>query len=203
MHPDSKKARILRATLRLITEKGFHGTPVSLIARVADVGAGTIYRYFANKEALINELYDHLQQQLHEATLQAIPEGVSVRDEFYLKWKNILTYFLDNPDEARFLEQYSASPFISPEVVAENNKRNIHLQTLRRRGIDSGELRPVAYSTLVVFMWGTVLQLSRQKEAGALTITEPVLQEIFSVFWEGVKVRASDPETTPSGPNQA
>jgi len=189
MHPDSKKARILRATLRLITENGFHGTPVSMIARMADVGAGTIYRYFANKESLINELYNHLQQALYEATLVDIPEGVSVRDEFYLKWRNILKYFLANPDEARFLEQYSSSPFISLEVQAENNRRNSHLEVLRRRGIETGELREVRYSTLVVYMWGTILELCRQKDSGALTITEDLIADIYSVFWEGIRRR--------------
>lgn len=189
MHPESKKARILRATLRLITENGFHGTPVSMIARMADVGAGTIYRYFANKEAMINELYNQLQQDLHDATLQGIPEGVSVHDEFYLKWRNILTYFLSHPDEARFLEQYSASPFISPEVQALNNKRNTHLQTLRQRGIETGEIRDVAYATLVVYMWGTVLQLCRQKDSGALTISDSLVDDIYSVFWEGIRRR--------------
>jgi len=189
MHPESKKARILRATLKLITENGFHGTPVSMIARMADVGAGTIYRYFANKEALINELYNHLQEALHEATLREIPVDVSVRDEFYLKWRNILTYFLNNADEARFLEQYSASPFISPQVQAENNRRNTHLQALRTRGIATGQIRDVAYATLVVYMWGTLLQLCRQRDAGALTITEGLIDEVFSVFWEGIRAR--------------
>lgn len=189
MHPESKKARILRATLRLITENGFHGTPVSMIARMADVGAGTIYRYFANKEALINELYDQLNQDLHEATLKDLPPDLSVRDEFYHKWRNILTYFLDNPTEAAFLEQYATSPFISPKVTAENHRRNAHLKELRSRGIETGVLKEVAYDTLVVYMWGTVLQLRRQKETRALVITEAFIDEIFSIFWEGIRVR--------------
>jgi AcrR family transcriptional regulator len=41
------------ATLKLITEHGFHATPVSMIASEAGVGAGTIYRYFESKEAII------------------------------------------------------------------------------------------------------------------------------------------------------
>jgi AcrR family transcriptional regulator len=38
---ENKKGRIFLATLRLISENGFHGTPVSLIAQAAGVGAGT------------------------------------------------------------------------------------------------------------------------------------------------------------------
>jgi AcrR family transcriptional regulator len=43
---ENKKERIFLATLRLISENGFHGTPVSLIAQAAGVGAGANYRYF-------------------------------------------------------------------------------------------------------------------------------------------------------------
>jgi len=189
MDPNDKKARILRATLELITDHGFHGTPVSMIADRAGVGAGTIYRYFENKEAILTELYSVLQRELHEATMAGIPEGVSVRDEFSLKWRNILRYFLENSAEAKFLEQYSASPFISAEVMEENSRRNAHLRVLRQRGIDTGVIRPVQYQTLVVFLWGLVKEVHHQTDAGSLVVTEALVEEIFQVFWEGILKR--------------
>jgi AcrR family transcriptional regulator len=44
---------ILQATLKPISEYGFHNTPMSKTTTEANVGAGTIYRYFENKKALI------------------------------------------------------------------------------------------------------------------------------------------------------
>ena len=181
-----KKQRILQSTLKLITDNGFHGTPVSLIANEAGVGAGTIYRYFANKEAIINDLYDRIQNDLHAATMANIPGDVSVRDEFKLKWQNILRYFLDHPVEARFLEQYSASPFISPEVVAEKNRRNAHLKTLIARGVATGAIREVDYHTVAVLMWGTIHQLHQLQVSGIRQISQDLIDEIFSVFWDGM-----------------
>ena len=52
-----KKSLIMQATLELLSQHGFHGTPISMIAEKAGVGAGAIYRYFQNKEHLINELF--------------------------------------------------------------------------------------------------------------------------------------------------
>jgi len=187
MEGQDKKSKILRATLALITENGFHGTPVSMIAHVAGVGAGTIYRYFVNKEALVNELYDAVQLDLHEATLRDLPEGVPAREEFRLKWLNVVRYFVTHPIEARFLEQYMASPYLRPQVVAETNRRNAHLQVLRTRGIASGEMRDVSYQTLAVFLWGTVQQIHRLDESGVRKADPAFLEEIFSVFWEGLK----------------
>ncbi|MFZ2950245.1 MAG: helix-turn-helix domain-containing protein, partial [Desulfuromonadaceae bacterium] len=56
-----KRDEIVRAALELIAENGFHGAPMAMIAEKAGVGAGTIYRYFENKDVLINELYRGLE----------------------------------------------------------------------------------------------------------------------------------------------
>ena len=57
MKNKTKQDDILEAALELIAERGFHGAPISMIAKKAGVGEGTIYIYFENKDALINELY--------------------------------------------------------------------------------------------------------------------------------------------------
>jgi len=186
---NDKKTRIMHSTLKLITDNGFHGTPVSMIAEDAGVGAGTIYRYFENKEAIINELYDAIQKELHEATMKNVPDNVSVRDEFYIKWKNILTYFLEHPYEAKFIEQYSASPYISPRVMEETARRNAHLKVLIKRGLERKEIRKVDYNTIAVYMWGTVKHLHYLHAAGAAKITNELIDEIYSVFWEGIRER--------------
>ena len=130
-----------------------------------------------------------IQKDLHETTLKDVPDGVSVRDEFFLKWRNILGYFLENPLEAHFLEQYASSPYVRPQVAEEIRRRNAHLRHLRQRGIDQGIIRPVKYQTLVIFLWGSVKELSRQSASGDLAITDGLVEELFSVFWEGIRAR--------------
>ena len=176
------------ATLKLITEHGFHATPVSMIASEAGVGAGTIYRYFESKEAIINELYDVILKELHEATMANIPENISVRDEFFLKWRNILNYFIEREYEGKFISQYVASPFISRTVMAETERRNIHLRQLIDRGMRDKEIREVDYNTIAVYMWGTVKQLHYLHINKAIEITDELVNDIYTVFWEGIRV---------------
>ncbi|HEX9157545.1 MAG TPA: helix-turn-helix domain-containing protein, partial [Syntrophales bacterium] len=68
-----KREEIMRAALELIAEHGFHGAPMAMIADRAGVGAGTIYRYFEGKDALITELYRELEGKL----LAYLQEGYS------------------------------------------------------------------------------------------------------------------------------
>jgi AcrR family transcriptional regulator len=50
------RAQLLRAAERLLAAKGFHATKIADIAAAADVGTGTFYLHFPNKEALFADL---------------------------------------------------------------------------------------------------------------------------------------------------
>src|SRR5574342_755168 len=70
MQNDDKRAAIIQAALELIAEFGFHGAPMAMIAERAGVGAGTIYRYFENKDVLINELYQEIEEKVERFILE-------------------------------------------------------------------------------------------------------------------------------------
>ena len=53
MEKSDKRCAIIRATLDLVAEQGFHGAPMAAVAERAGVAAGTIYRYFESKDLLI------------------------------------------------------------------------------------------------------------------------------------------------------
>jgi len=50
------KAEILSAAVKLFSEKGFHNVSMSEIAAAAEFATGTLYNFFASKEALFDEL---------------------------------------------------------------------------------------------------------------------------------------------------
>ena len=49
---EAKQNLILEAAKRLFEEKGYTKTSIKDIARACDMGVGTIYLYFKNREAL-------------------------------------------------------------------------------------------------------------------------------------------------------
>jgi AcrR family transcriptional regulator len=53
----TKKEKILETTLQLIAKNGLNASPMSMIAKEADVATGTIYHHFKSKEEIINEIY--------------------------------------------------------------------------------------------------------------------------------------------------
>ncbi|MBU5635123.1 TetR/AcrR family transcriptional regulator [Geomonas sp. Red69] len=57
---EETRERIFRAALNLFAEKGFNATTIEAITAAADVGKGTFFNYFDNKESVLLE-YRELQ----------------------------------------------------------------------------------------------------------------------------------------------
>jgi TetR/AcrR family transcriptional repressor of uid operon len=53
---EARQQHILDAALRCVRRAGFHGASMSEIAAEAKMSVGVIYRYFANKEAIIEAI---------------------------------------------------------------------------------------------------------------------------------------------------
>ena len=52
----NRKKAIAQAALELFASNGFSGVSISRIAKKAGVSKGLLYNYFANKEALVQEI---------------------------------------------------------------------------------------------------------------------------------------------------
>ncbi|MDC7684204.1 TetR/AcrR family transcriptional regulator [Asticcacaulis sp. BYS171W] len=53
---EARQQQILDATLRCVRRSGFHGASMSEIAAEAKMSVGVIYRYFENKEAIVEAI---------------------------------------------------------------------------------------------------------------------------------------------------
>jgi len=114
----SKKEAIFDATLRLITERGFHDTPTALIAKEAGVASGTLYLYFASKEKLLNQLYLNVKQNLTAAVMAGYTAELTLQEGLELVWRNFLNHCLANPVAFAFIEQFENSPLLDQATLA-------------------------------------------------------------------------------------
>jgi len=66
-----RREDILKASLHLFAEKGFHGTSMRDIAREADITEGLIYHYFASKRDLFRAI---IEEHSFLPLLRTLPE---------------------------------------------------------------------------------------------------------------------------------
>jgi len=92
------RQRLKEASLALFIESGVGNTAIEEITERADVGKGTFYRHFTNKEALaaalVEDAVDHLLERMSEAEKEcrsldeAIERLIQAHSEFFQKYPN-------------------------------------------------------------------------------------------------------------------
>lgn len=56
---EERRRAIVRSAYAVLTERGYERTSISDIARHAEVGQGTVYRYFDSKRDLLDHVFDY------------------------------------------------------------------------------------------------------------------------------------------------
>src|SRR5574338_630271 len=113
-----KREAIMQAALDLFVERGFFGTAVPEIADRAGVGAGTIYRYFESKEALVNALYRREKQRFAERVLTEFPTTTIARELFRTMWMRMAQFAVENPAPFIFMELHHHASYLDEQSRA-------------------------------------------------------------------------------------
>lgn len=188
MKGEDKRSAILKATMELITEHGFHATPMSMIAKQAGVAAGTIYNYFPSKEVLINQLYAELKEGMGNALIEGSAGSSNLRERFFQLYNNLFRYFTENPAEFMFLEQYSNSPFLSQLGENENPHFQQSVLDFLANGMEVGILRNLEIELISGLVYGHVVAVAKLQLSGRLEITEGRLEKAAQSCWDSVKI---------------
>lgn len=190
MKSPEKREEIMQAALELITEHGFHGAPMAMVAERAGVGAGTIYRYFEGKDALIAEIFAELEKKLVEYLLQGYSLDRPLRERFIYLSSMIIRYFMDNAIHFRFIEQYMNSPYgvtLRRERLL-GEARDIDLfRNLLQEGIDRRELKDLPLAMHFALAFGPVVSLLRDHILGFLSLDDALIRKVVEACWDGIR----------------
>ena len=98
------RKRLLDAALAMFSDKGVEATAIEDITERADVGKGTFYRHFGNKEALVAALMETAVGRLvNELKPQKAPENLEAALEHLLDAH--YAFFIERADEFLLLFQ--------------------------------------------------------------------------------------------------
>ncbi len=182
-----KAEAILDAALALFAERGFHGTAVPLVAERAGVGAGTLYRYFDSKEALVNALYRREKQRFGAALLTAVSPDKPTRAQFHDMWRGMARYVAEQRSSIAFMELHHHGPYIDAESRAVEDlvltPVRAFIKDAQRRQI----LKPIAAEIIVALVYGAFTGLVKQSWEGRLKLTPSVLDQAEACVWEAIR----------------
>ena len=184
---NDKRTDILNATLNLISNQGFHGTPMSQIANQAGVGAGTIYRYFENKETLINELFLEIKREFSQAMMAGFESQDGTEQIFRQIWLNTFNFCIQFPQKMVFLEQFHNSPYQTAETEAATFAFVAPLIEIFQSAIEAGEIKNIPFEMLTTFAYDITIAIAKRHIAGTLKLDETHLAMAVEACWDAVK----------------
>ncbi len=141
-----KREIITDAALDLFVERGFFGTVVPDIAAKAGVGAGTIYRYFASKEALVNAIYRQEKLRFASVVTDDFPFLAPTREQFRVLFMRMATFTVAHPKAFVFLELHHHARYLDAESRAVEERMlmlmsHVIVQAQARRDLKAGPPR--------------------------------------------------------------
>ncbi|MCO7126728.1 TetR/AcrR family transcriptional regulator [Sporolactobacillus shoreicorticis] len=86
-----RKEKVIRAAEKTFASFGYKATTMDLVARLADVGKGTIYTFFTNKEELFYEIMNQFIQRIKKIATNAIHD----EDSFFVNLHRALYSMLE------------------------------------------------------------------------------------------------------------
>jgi len=170
---------------------------MATIAEAAEVGAGTIYRYFDGKEALIHELYIEARKQAHRSILSiGFDEDASVRERLYMLWRAVLLDYIDCPRLYRFILKYESSAHLQVSGRAQTEDLQAPFREIYRDGVEEGTFRPRPESTYASFFVGTATHLVQDHLNDGPALDDARIDQTFEMLWAAYTTEAPSAPTS-------
>ncbi|MFN8777016.1 MAG: TetR/AcrR family transcriptional regulator [Flavobacteriales bacterium] len=182
----SRRDKILQTALRMISEGGFHNSPMSELASRSGVAVGTIYHHFESKDALIRALYAACAEQVSAAVLQGVDEKLSNSKRFETMWLNLHSWYSRHALEFSFIRQFESSPFVSGKGHDPGFFSQPVLDVFRE-GVKVGKLRKLKAGALSALFAGMVSSTVTMELREGKKLSGKELAELASMGYAAIR----------------
>src|SRR6476620_582378 len=163
------KRQILRAAMKLFSERGFDGTSIRDIARESGYTNPALYKHFAGKEELALHLFETCHRRLWAKCHAAIDAAKSFDDKLEAHIGQVLELVDEHPDAMAFLSDSArvlwpkAGPAVRRHTMIGLARELMSHAPRPRRGQAAVNLDVAAAS-----LQGTLAELARMLQVGVV-----------------------------------
>jgi AcrR family transcriptional regulator len=184
--PDNKRTRLLDAALDLFETRGFDGVAVPEIAAKAGVATGTIYRYFKDKEALVNALYQHWKRYYNTIVLAPQSARATPRQAFGQYWQRMMMFARTYPKAMRFMDLHHHGAYLDDESRALSTAYGVQARAFMESARAAGAIRDLDPILVVALMWGAAAGLTKFAATGALNFDAIAANDMEEALWRAI-----------------
>lgn len=184
----NKQDDIFAAAMQLFADRGFDGTTVPMIADKGNVGAGTIYRYFDNKESLVNSLFTKCVLEFSEVIRTDFPLNSNMREQFTHIFNSIFKYARNNVNAFLFINSHYDGYYLDEKSKETFNDFLNFIIEVIEDGKKQGIVRPIPSAALIAIVYGSIVMLVKMMETGTLMYTQELLKELEESSWNAIRI---------------
>lgn len=183
-----KRKALVKATISLVNNNGFHATPISKIAKMANVSPATIYLYFKNKQDLVNKVYIEVKKKFTTYAFASYSENIPVVKGFEIIWKRIADFKTKDVEYAMFLAQCDNTPIIDNACREEGIRHLEPLLNLWERGRQEQIIQPISDYLLYAYTVNPLSFLIVMQQQGMFKIEKRHIDEAYQAAWNSIKI---------------
>lgn len=197
--PD-KRQRIITAAQHELARCGGHGLTMAAVARAAKVATGTLYLYFADKQAVLDAVQLHVMQQTAEAICSHDDphQPLAMRVQGY--WRRLFAFFINNPELLRCWQYYiHARDYVPEQVIEQQSAMFAPLVQLMNEALQQQLVQPWPPRLLALFALDSAVSLANKQHFGLLPpLDDATLQQLAQASWQGIALVAENTQRSPS-----
>lgn len=183
-----KRNALIKATIELVNNNGFHAAPMSKIAKMAKVSPATIYLYFENKQDLVNKAYIEVKAIYTEFAFATYNEELPVEKGFETIWKRVADFKLKDSENAMFLAQCDNTPMIDAASRQEGIKHLQPLLDLWERGKNEEIIKPISNYLLYAYTISPLSFLMMADKRDGLQLDEDHIEVAYHAAWDSIRM---------------
>lgn len=184
---EDKRNAILEAATAVVAGHGV-SAPTARIAKLARVAEGTLFTYFDNKDALLNQLYLDLKSDLRGAMMAGYPsaERAAVRARY--TWDRYVDWGVAHPLKRRAMSQLAVSDRITAQSRELGNIAFAEVNALMLESVAGGVLKDQPPSFVGAIM-GSLAETTMEFITREPESAERYKKAGFDAFWAALAGR--------------
>lgn len=138
-----RRSEIVKAASESFALYGYKNTTMDQVARLANVGKGTIYTFFKNKEELFNEIVITLIEEMQAAAKTAIEDELSFQEKVHQAVYKMLEYRREHQLIIKLFQEKRDLGTPAVEVMMQKFEDTIlsFIEEKVKLAIENGEIR--------------------------------------------------------------
>ncbi|RFU63559.1 TetR/AcrR family transcriptional regulator [Peribacillus saganii] len=180
----NRKKLILDAAAKSFSQFGYKATTMEQVAKIANVGKGTIYTFFTNKEELFGEIVQNLIFEMKQEAEESIDVNLSFYENVHRALYRLLKYRLEHQFTIKLLQEEKeiGTPAVLEMVSKVEAEIVSYIKEKVEIAIEKGEIRKCDPELTAFMMLKIYIALIFDWEKRHKPLNKKEIAELFQLY---------------------